>query len=180
MIRGVGNEVMSDKTEYIGLSFYKPRDHQYDYSCNDLRIVQYNGYTKDFTRLSTRMSWDFPDVQLRLSGHVPANIETISINLHWRDADMLKAAYSLNKSDQLVVEVYFGNMSENDRNNKMIVNTVTFSPKISLPKAKKEKYLHLRVNETIPFDSTGSSLITINNHWGRFWDDTWIIGRQGV
>ena len=174
MIRGVGNEVMDSKTEYIGLEFYKPRDQKYgNLPCSDLRIVQYGSYPE---RLDTRLSWSFPNIELRLEGRVPDNIDTIAINLHWRDADMMKAAYSLNKDENMVVSIYFGNMSQNDRKNRMIVNTVTFSPKISLPRAKNAKFLHLRVNETVPFSGI-SSLITVNKHWGPFWNEDWLNER---
>lgn len=178
MIRGIGKEVFESKTEYIGLDFYRPQDQKYgNLECSNLRIVQRNGYDKDFHSLDTRMSWDFPDIELRLDGRVPANVSDISINLHWRDADLFKAAYALNKADNLIVEIYFGNMSENDRKNRMIANTVTFSPKISSPKAKNAKYLHLRTNETLPFMALGSSLITVNKSFHAFWDDSWLTER---
>ena len=178
MIRGVGKDIMEAKTEFIGLDFYRPRDQKYgNLPCDNLRIVQRNSVFRDENKPDTRMSWDFPDIELRLDGHVPSDIQSISLNFHWKDADMFKAAYALNKDNQMVVEVYFGNMSENDRKNRMIRNTVSFRPKISLPKAKNGKYLRLSLDETLPFDAVGSSLITVNKHWGSFWDTSWLESR---
>ncbi len=175
MIRGVGKDVVDSKTEYVGLDFYRPRNQLgSSLECSNLRIVQRNGYGPD-SDPDTRMSWDFPKIRLILNGKVPKDIDTLSINLHWRDTDIFKAAYHLNKNDELIVEIYFGNMSENDRKNRMVRSTVTFSPRISLPKAKTAKYLHLSTDETLPFDATSSSLLSINKQWmAHFWDESWL------
>lgn len=172
VIRGVGKDVMDSRTEYIGLTFYRPQDQKYgSLPCSELRIVQRMSYNSYEDR---HMSWNFPSITLLMSGHVPANVDTISLNLHWKDADIFKAAYSMNKSDYLNVEVYFGNMSELFRKHGIVSNTVTFMPRISLPKAKNSKFLRLTMDETLPKEAIGSSLITINRKWGAFWDDSWM------
>lgn len=175
MIRGVGKDVIDSRTEFVAMTFYRPRDQKFGpLECAELRIVQRMSIVPNTDR---RMSWDFPDIKAHLNGRIPSNLESLTINCHWRDADLFKAAYSLNKSDSLIIDIYFGNMSESDRKNRMIRNTVTFQPKISLPKAKNSKYLHLSTDETLPMMALGSSLLTINRKWSAFWDDSWLTSK---
>ncbi len=173
MIRGVGKDVLDDKTRFVALSFYRPRDQKYgSFTCSELRIVQEMGWSTD--RNDRRMSWDFPDIKLNVAGHVPENLRELTINLHYNDVDLFKAAYSMNKADQLIVDVYFGNMSENFKKHGMVNNTVSFMPRISLPKAKTYKYLHLSTSEVLPKTALGSSLLSVNREWRAFWDDSWM------